>query len=186
MKRFPSLAVMIFFLILAGCSGGGRIESPMKDGLYFKYEVTSSGDMNIKYTATFTFKEISRGKFELIKEYGGPNADIARPYKKRPNDYVTSDFRCFDSPVQAYEPGPVGSPLWLPPERLKKNKKVAGFKVLEETTKNGYQVYRLRDLEVEGFAYYETTTGLQIADENLSGSIKLFARLIETNADGLQ
>ena len=169
--------VLMHCLVVTGCSGVGDIESPMKDGLYLEYEVSSPGIT--PYIYTMSFKRITDNKFELTREDG------FMPHSTITDEYVTSDFLDFERPrVHGHIPGPTGGFLWIAPDDLKQNK-IVQHTVLEETIKNGYEVYTLHYTPLGDICYYEKTTGILVAHDNIHSPTKVYSRLVATNADGL-
>lgn len=177
MRKLCLPVVVMQFFILMGCSGVGESDSPMKDGLYLKYEV-SSPDIT-PYNHTMSFKKITGKKFQLTREDGFMRNKTVR------NAYVTPDFLDFESPEsRGHIPGPTGGFLWISPDDLKQNN-IIQHKVLGETTKNSYDVYKLQYTPLGDISYYEKTTGFLVAHENIHSSTKVYSRLVATNADGL-
>ena len=162
-------------ILLAGCVGQPRFPVYVEDGLYLRFEVVSPGPMGYTGYKAYTFKQIAGDKYQVTID----------SEEGRQTRTVGPDFRDFDQPlILGPLSGPAGGYLWISPYLLVRDT-VEGLKVAGTATKEGYQVYKVTDGRTSNVGYYEKTTGFQVAYENFSGDIQRHARLVKSNAKGL-
>lgn len=173
--------IVMFALLVGGCSNKDSAETPIMDGLKLVYEIECEEYPEQNFTATYTFEKIADDKYEVtLIERKEDEEDKARTM------FVNPQFRFYDSPEhKGTLPGPTGGYLWVPPQKLQADD-VKYLKIIEETSYKNYEVYKSKSTNTQTVEYHDKMTGFLIAHENREVSgVSILTQLTETNADGL-
>ncbi|MFH2138046.1 MAG: hypothetical protein ABII88_06010 [Candidatus Omnitrophota bacterium] len=169
------------FYMLAGCFFVGFVifglfvwpgNSPLKNNLYLKYELSKQGVEDKGYS-DYVFTLSGRGYFLARMNTEGL-------FRQKIEDRVD---RSFISPEGMILSGPIGGLIWINPQEMKNKETVPGGKVIAREEWQGYDVYVVEYPELENCrGYYDKTSGLQVGFSNHWSIEKLDAVLVDTNA----
>jgi len=147
--------------------------SPLKDGLYLRYETTLLGvqENNIAIHE-IRFRKKNK-KYYQVKVQSSGFLDNEQTY--------TID-RYFNNENNMLLPGPTAAVLWIEPYLLWIGNNIAAGEVINHSNWKGYSVAVVQDPALNNcYGFYDRKTGLQVGYMNCFTSQKILTILKEKN-----
>lgn len=174
-RRYLIIMFLLVVLILAAvCWIFQQMGSPLKDGLYFKYETTLNNQRITTHELQFIKKANNVYQVEIQSD-GFINAK---------QTYIINKY--FITKTGVSLPGPSAAVLWSAPYLLRIGNQIAAGEVISHANWQGYSVAVVQDMSLANcYGFYERNTGLQVGYMNCFTAQKLLTVLKETNIRGL-
>lgn len=173
-QRCLFIIILLAVLILAAVWGGAKkLSSPLKDGLYFKYETTLNNQSKTIHELRFIKKAKNEYQVEIR----------ADGFLSAKQTYIINKYFIDHTGVSL--PGPSAAVLWSAPYLLWIGNQIAAGEVISHINWHGYSVAVVQDMSLANcYGFYERNTGLQVGYMNCFSPQKLLTILKETNISG--
>jgi hypothetical protein len=180
MKKKIEIVIRICIAILLVLSVSGYFYyfySPIKDGLYFKYQTTVKDYPSLPDTIhKIRFVKKSGDKYQVTVDGQGL-------FKADKTFIVNKYFVAKDKLPMA---GPTAAVLWVKPYSMRIGAKLIPGEVIKFTKWQGYSVAVIKDtVLVDCYGFYDRKTGIQVGYHNCCMPQKIITRLVVSNLKGL-
>jgi hypothetical protein len=169
-RRFGFIVLLILAAVLWIFLKSG---SPLKDGLYLKYETTINRQCATTHELRFAKKNKNEYQVDIQAE-GFLSAD---------QTYIINKYFIDQTGVSL--PGPSAAVLWSAPYLLWIGNQITAGEVISHMNWQGYSVAVVQDMSLSNcYGFYDRHTGLQVGYMNCFTSQKILTVLKEKNTIG--